>query len=324
MLHLFYNNKLCLSLEEMDAKKLWLLIGALIILSTILFILLFRVPLQFLFIASLQGFTEWLPISSSGQTMIVSTNFFGISPENAYSLAIWLHLGTTIAVLVKFRIDFIYMLKALVQKDSGFDEIIIKKRNWIIWATLGTGITAVPLYILFKLIFLDYFTAFQGDVITLFISGLLIITGVILIVTRKIFGNRKIVDISKKSIQKDSLLSGLVQGVSILPGISRSGITVSAILLEKYDQDDALRISFLMSVPVAIASILVDIVLSEGSIFGTLDILTILITTIVSFLVGYLTIEFLFKLAQKINFGYFCIFYGVIAFLIIVPFMVIA
>ena len=278
--------------------------------------------IEFIIIAFLQGLFEWLPISSSGQTMIVSTYFFGISPENAYSLAIWLHLGTTIAVLLKFRRDFICILKTFIQKDSSFDGEIIKKRNWIIWATIGTGITAFPAYILFKIIFINSFTGVQGDVITLFISGLLLITGVILIATRKIIGNKKIIDISTKSLQKDSFLSGLVQGVSILPGISRSGITVGAILLEKYDQDDALRLSFLMSAPVAIASILVDIVLNEGSIFGTLDIFTILITTIVSFLVGYLTIEFLLRIARKINFGYFCILYGVIAFLIIVPFLI--
>jgi undecaprenyl-diphosphatase len=280
--------------------------------------------IEYILLAILQGLFEWLPISSSGQTLIISTTFFGISTDDAFSLAIWLHLGTTIAVLLKFRKDFINILKALIHKNSDLEEINIKKRNWMIWATIGTGITAIPLYFLFKIIFLDAFTAFQGDVITLLISSLLIITGVILIATRKIFGNRKIGDASKKSIQKESFLSGLVQGVSILPGISRSGVTVGTILLEKYDQDNALRLSFLMSVPVAIASILVDILFNEGSIFGTLDILTILITTIVSFVVGYLTIEFLLRIARKINFGYFCISYGVIAYLIIVPFMVIA
>lgn len=280
--------------------------------------------IEYILLAILQGLFEWLPISSSGQTLIISTTFFGISTDDAFSRAIWLHLGTTIAVLLKFRKDFINILKALIHKNSDLEEINIKKRNWMIWATIGTGITAIPLYFLFKIIFLDAFTAFQGDVITLLISSLLIITGVILIATRKIFGNRKIGDASKKSIQKESFLSGLVQGVSILPGISRSGVTVGTILLEKYDQDNALRLSFLMSVPVAIASILVDILFNEGSIFGTLDILTILITTIVSFVVGYLTIEFLLRIARKINFGYFCISYGVIAYLIIVPFMVIA
>lgn len=280
--------------------------------------------IEYLIIAVLQGLFEWLPISSSGQTMIVAINLFGISSENAYSLAIWLHLGTTFAVLLKFRKNSIKILKTLTHKENEFNKITFKERNWIIWATIGTGITAIPLYFLFKIIFLESFTAFQGDFITLFISGLLIITGAILIATRKISGNQKIEHISKKSIQKDSFLSGLVQGVSILPGISRSGVTVGAILLEKYNQDDALRLSFLMSVPVAIASILVDILLSKGSIFGTLDILTILITTIVSFVVGYITIEFLFRIARQINFGYFCILYGVIAYLIIVPFLVIA
>ncbi len=142
----------------------------------------------YILIAILQGLFEWLPISSSGQTMIISMTLFGISTENAFSLAIWLHLGTTIAVSLKFRKDFINILKTLIHKDSDFDGVTIKKRNWIIWATLGTGITAIPLYFLFKIIFIEAFTAFQGDVITLLISGLLIITGVILIATKKIIG----------------------------------------------------------------------------------------------------------------------------------------
>ena len=278
--------------------------------------------IEYILLAILQGLFEWLPISSSGQTILISTNILGI--ENPFSLAIWLHLGTTLAVSLKFRKDFINILKTLIHKDSGFDGVIIKKRNWIFWATIGTGITAIPLYFLFKIIFIDVFKASQGDVITLFISGLLIVTGIVLITTKKIIGKKKVGDVSEESIQKDSFLSGLVQGVSILPGISRSGITVSAILLEKYDQDDALRLSFLMSVPVAIASIVVDIIISEGSIFGTLDILTILVTIIVSFLVGYLTIEFLLRISRKINFGYFCILYGIIAYIIIVPFLVTA
>ncbi|MHA1987773.1 MAG: undecaprenyl-diphosphate phosphatase [Promethearchaeota archaeon] len=280
--------------------------------------------IEYIILAILQGLFEWLPISSSGQTILISTNILGISHETAFSLAIWLHFGTTLAVLLKFRKDFIKILKSLIHKDSKIDGVVIKKRNWIIWATIGTGITAVPLYFLFKIIFIGVFTASQGDVITLFICGLLIITGIILIATKKIIGKKKVGDVSEKSIQKDSFLSGLIQGASILPGISRSGITVSAILLENYDQDDGLRLSFLMSVPVAIASIVVDMIFGEGSIFGTLDILTILITTIISFLVGYLTIEFLMRITRKINFGYFCILYGVIAYILIVPFLIIA
>ncbi|MFX1425496.1 MAG: undecaprenyl-diphosphate phosphatase [Promethearchaeota archaeon] len=278
--------------------------------------------IEFIIIAVIQGIFEWLPISSSGQVMIISTNFFGISTEDAFSLAIWLHLGTTLAVLLKFRGDFYKIMKTFFPKRINVEDVDIKKRNWIIFATIGTGITAVPLYFIFKIVFLDVFKAIQGDIITLFISGLLIITGIIILKTKKIYGNSEINESFKKKIHKDSTLSGLIQGFSILPGISRSGVTISAILLEKYKQNDALRLSFLMSVPVVIASIIVDIIFGEGSIFGKLDLITILIITIVSFSTGYFTIELLLKLANKINFGYFCVLYGVVAYIVIIPFIV--
>ena len=279
--------------------------------------------IEYIIIAIFQGFFEWLPISSSGQTFIISMNLFGFSAEEAYSLAIWLHLGTTLAVILKFRTDFVKISKSILTKRYIVDEIDIKKRNWLIYATIGTGITALPLYFIFRIIISGTFTAFQGDLITLIIAGLLIVTGVILLKTQKIYGKSTLEEAPKNEINKDSFLAGLVQGISILPGISRSGVTVSALLLENYNQDNALRLSFLMSVPVAIASIIVDIIFGEGSVLSALEPINIVLITIISFLVGYLTIEFLLRIAQKISFGYFCISYGLIAYIIIIPILVI-
>lgn len=279
--------------------------------------------IEYLIIAILQGLFEWLPISSSGQVMIVSMNLFNIPAEQTFSLSIWLHLGTTLAVLLKFRTDFIKIFKSLIPKTYIIENIDIRKRNWLIYATLGTGITALPLYFIFRIIILEAFTAFQGDLITLVVCGLLIITGIILLKTRKIYGKSFVEDVPQKVIRKDSTLSGLIQGVSILPGISRSGVTVSIILFERYNQDTALRLSFLMSVPVAIASILVDLIFGGGSILGTLDTISIISVTLVAFLIGYLSIELLLQIAQKISFGYFCILYGIFAYLIIIPFLII-
>ena len=279
--------------------------------------------IEYIIIAILQGLFEWLPISSSGQVMIFSTTLFNISPEEAFSLAIFLHLGTALAVIFKFRVDFISIFKSFMPKVNNIDEIDIKKRNWLIYATIGTAITAIPLYFLFKVLIITRFTAFQGDVITLVISGLLIITGVILLKAKKAFGDNAITDISKDQIIKDSFLSGLTQGVSILPGISRSGVTVSTIIYEKYNQENALKLSFLMSVPVVFASIGVDIIFGEGSVFGTLDILTIAVITLVSFSVGYISIEILLKLAKKVQFGYFCVLYGIITYAIVLPILII-
>jgi len=277
--------------------------------------------IEYIIIAILQGLVEWLPISSSGQVLIASVNIFGIPPEHAFSLSIWVHLGTTIAVVVKMRKDFIHIIKTLIPKKFEIEDIHVKKRNWLIYATLGTAITAIPLYLFFKFIIIDGFDVTQGDVMTLMISGLLIITGIVLLIFKKKFGNKTIDSISDRELIKDSSISGLIQGIAILPGISRSGFTISTLIFEKYTQEQSLKLSFLMSVPVALASIGMDIIFGEGSVFGIIDIFTILIITAVSFIVGYFSMELLLKIARKINFSYFCILYGVLSFAIIVPFM---
>lgn len=277
--------------------------------------------IEYIFIAILQGLVEWLPISSSGQVLIFSVNFFGIPPEQAYSLSIWVHLGTTIAVVVKMRKEFIHIIKTIVPGKFEIEAIHIKNRNWLIYATIGTAITAIPLYLFFKFVIIEGFDATQGDIITLIISGFLIITGIVLLIFKKKFGNKTIDSISDRELIKDSSISGLIQGIAILPGISRSGFTISTLIFEKYTQEQSLKLSFLMSVPVALASIGMDIIFGEGSVFGTIDIFTLLIITAVSFIVGYFSMGLLLKIAQKINFSYFCIFYGVLSFVIIVPFM---
>lgn len=297
------------------------LIIALVI--VLFFAVILKIPFKFIFVSILQGLFEWLPISSSGTVMIVAINFFGISPGEAFSLAIWLHLGTSIAVMIKFRKDFIEIFKACFPLFYGEpEEIIKKKRNWLIIATIGTAITALPLYFIFKEFLINKFTAFQGDLITLIISGLLIITGILLLKTKKIYGENDFIKITNKAVKKDSFISGLAQGISILPGISRSGITVSAILLKNYDKDTALKISFIMSVPAVFASIIIDFLFGGNNNFIFLDPLTIIILTLISFIIGYLSIEILLKLAQKVNFGYFCILYGIVTFIVILPILI--
>ena len=277
--------------------------------------------IEYIVIAILQGLIEWLPVSSSGQTMIFSMNALNITPEQAFSLSIWLHLGTTLAVLLKFRKDYFIILKGFIPKKFDVSDTDIKKRNWLIFGTIGTAITALPLFFIFRYIISGGFAAIQGDFLTLIIAGLLLITGVILIISKNKYGVKTLEEVSLKNINKESFISGLVQGAAILPGISRSGITVSTILFENYDQKESLKLSFLMSVPVAIASIGVDFIFGEGNIFEILSPVIILLVTAISFIIGYFSMEILLKIASKIKFGYFCLVYGIIAYLIIIPFM---
>jgi len=280
--------------------------------------------IEYIILAILQGLFEWFPISSSGQVMIVAMIVFGIPADEAYSLSIFLHLGTMFAVLLKFRKEFLNIFKSFTKYEYEGKSADIKRRNWVVLGTIGTAITALPLYFIFKALIIGEFTALQGDLITLIITGLLVMTGIFLLLTKKLFGINTLDDVSNKDIIKDGFIAGLIQGLAILPGISRSGVTTSAILFEKYEQNRALKLSFMMSVPAILGSIFVDIIFAKGSVFAFLDVFTIILITLISFLVGYLTMDLLLKIAKKVGFNYFCIIYGIIAFAVIIPFLILS
>lgn len=276
--------------------------------------------IEYIIYAILQGLLEWLPISSDGQTMDAAIKTLGIPPNEVFSLSIWLHLGILIAVLVKFREEFVKMGKSFFPHKFKVVEVDIKKRNWLISSTIGTLITAIPLYYIFKIVMKGSFTANQGDFITLIISGLLILIGIFFLTSKKIFGEITVENTNTINILPDSFLAGLTQGIAILPGISISGLTVSTIILEKYNHNEALRMSFLMTVPAEVVFICINIGVGKGSILVILDPIVIITIMMVSFMAAYASIELLLRVAKKIRFGYFCIFYGAISFALIVPF----
>jgi len=120
--------------------------------------------LQGIVLGILQGILEWIPVSSQGQSMLAMIYWLGLSPSDALSYSIFLHLGTMSAVLIRFRHEFLKMLKEI---DSKLTRIVIV-------STVCTGITGIPLYLLFR----DSFTG--GREATLLIGALLIATGLLL------------------------------------------------------------------------------------------------------------------------------------------------
>jgi len=107
----------------------------------------------------------------------------------------------------------------------------------------------------------------------------------------------------------DGIILGIAQGFAALPGLSRSGLTVSALLLRKFDNALSLRLSFLMSLPIVLAGNILlnfnELTWSKGTFWSLLF----------SFLFGLLTIHFLLKIAKKINFGLFVLFFGILTIL---------
>jgi len=239
-----------------------------------------------------QGIAEWLPVSSEGILVLIKTNFFPIEQglEKTLREVLFLHLGTFLAALLYFRKD-VWQLITLKGDKKVF--------NFLLIATLVSGILGYGLLKLF--VNLEEDLALSSKIITLVIGLLLLITaGLELKASGK--GNKELKDLTNQ----DSWLLGLMQGLSVLPGLSRSGLTVSTLLLRKFKSQDALKLSFLMSLPIVLAG---NIVLNFGSFSFSLELF---VGLIFSFIFGLLTINLLLKIAKGINFGYFVLFFAIL------------
>jgi len=238
----------------------------------------------------LQGIAEWLPISSQGQVMAFSMALFNTPATEALKYAVWLHIGTLIAATIYFRKTIIEVLQL---KDK-------KLLNWLIIATLSTEITAAPLYLFLK----HTVSVSQASFVLLLIGILLIITGILQKKVKESTHNKKI-------NTQNAIITGLAQGLAVLPGISRSGTTVAALLLQGFSAEKSFVLSFLMSIPAVLAAELI-FGLDEGFALGPFAFLAMLIALVV----GYITLEKLIEFAKKASFWKFCVGFGIFLILL--------
>jgi undecaprenyl-diphosphatase len=247
----------------------------------------------------IQGVFEWLPVSSEGVITLIKTNFFqeeGISQIIRFSL--FLHLGTFLSALIYFRQDVGRLLKALVAYKKTNEE----DKNILVFLLIATIISGTFGFLLLQtLIHFEESIQFSARIINLLIGFLLLITAGLQL-RKKQEGIKKISNLKIK----DGILLGLMQGLAVLPGLSRSGLTVSTLLLRKFKDTVSLKLSFLMSLPIVLA----------GNIVLNLEYFTLssvnLIGLLFSFLFGIATIHLLLKFAQKVNFGWFILFFGIL------------
>lgn len=245
----------------------------------------------------IQGLFEWLPVSSEGITSLYMVSK-GYTLTEAIPISIWLHTGTLLAATLYFRNDLKTIIKNIPDylKKNKKNKDTNSITTFLILSTITTGIIGLPilLYSLDKL-------NFSGTTATAFIGILLIITGLLQKTQQKELTGKKITKL-------DSIIIGTLQGFSAMPGLSRSGLTTSGLLIRKYDAKRSLKLSFLMSIPAVLAaeiglSLMGKIILDTNSI----------IAVAASFTVGYMTIASLIKVAEKIRFYKFCIILGIIS-----------
>ncbi len=259
-----------------------------------------EILIQFI-LGAIQGITEWLPVSSSGMVTLVNTNFLGITDVGELvHIALFLHLGTFFAALIYFKKEILHLTKSLFNyKKSNIETK--KVLNFLIIATIISGIIGI-LFLLFLESFEDKLEI-TGKAITFFIAIFLLFTGYLQIKIKS-RGLKK----ENNLENNDGIWLGFAQGIASLPGISRSGITVSTLLLKKFDDTTALRLSFLMSLPIVLAG---NIILNLSD-FTQVVISASLVGLLASFVFGLATISILMKLSKRINFGWFVIVFAVL------------
>jgi len=256
----------------------------------------------------LQGMLEWLPISSQGNLMLVMVVFLGIEESQALGLSVYLHAGTLFSLLVYFRRVILDLMRALPEYRFGRSNS--KENNLISFLLLATVLTGIVGYPIFRL---AQTTTVLGEIFIALIGAALILTG-LLQKTMERLGSRTTQDIRLT----DSLLLGVLQGLSAFPGVSRSGITTSALLFRRFKSESALRLSFLMSIP---AILVAEIGLSLTAGFVAINTSDIIIGCSSSFITGLISIHILLGIAQRIKFWTFCVAIGSLALLPVLGFL---
>lgn len=230
-----------------------------------------------------QGLTEFLPISSSGHLLLVPA-FFGWEDPGALFTAV-IQLGTMLAVVIYFWRDLLGIATTWVR--SWWTPSLRRERDarmgW--YLVIGT----IPI-VIFGFIFKDQI---ETAARSLYIVGTtLIVFGVILGLIDWL--SRRVRDIESVN-RNDAIVVGLAQALALIPGVSRSGATISAGLLLGFNREAAARFSFLLSIPAIVLSGLYGLYGELGGSTGGVGTGALIIATVVSFIVGYAAIAFLLR-----------------------------
>ena len=260
-----------------------------------------------------QGLTEFLPVSSSGH-LVLFQNLLGLT-QPLLAFDIWVHVGTLFAVVIYFYKDIVAILKALVKwfqvlpDTKAASELLAEDREVRIALLIVAGsIPTAILGLVFKQIAETLFSSVAIVGVTL------MITGVVLWGTRR-FGT--VGHGIRRFTIRNSIIIGIVQGMAIIPGISRSGATIAAGLYLGLDRTTAARFSFLLSIPAVAGAGL----LGAGDLVGHAGLpLTIIAAgTLVSCLVGYAALRLLVWMVGRGRLHFFapyCIILGLIALVV--------
>ncbi len=248
----------------------------------------------------IQGLTEFLPVSSSGHLELAKTILGDNSvPEESLLFTVVLHFATALSTLVIFRKEVLQIFKGLFQfqwnEETQFSVKIV--------------LSMIPA------VFVGLF--FEDEIATLFDGQILLVGAMLLVTAVLLLLADKAKDTTKKVSMLNSIIIGISQAIAILPGVSRSGATISTSVLLGIDRTRAAKFSFLMVVPLIVGKVLKDIAGGDIS-FQSSEIVPLSIGFIAAFASGLLACKWMIALVKRSKLSYFSIYCAIVGLIAII------
>ena len=284
--------------------------------------------LKSIFLGLVQGATEFLPVSSSGHLAIFK-KLFGVNLDSGIYFDVMLHFGTLIALVIVFHEDIWHMIQEFFQMIAiifaNFLVFIKRKRGdtrYTYFKVVNSNYKKLVLMILISTIPTGIIGIVGNDLMdraadALWLVGICLMdTGALLFMADRHSDNTMKI---KDANYSDAFFVGIAQGVATLPGLSRSGTTISVGMKLGFNKNLAVKYSFLMSVPAVLGAVVVKLKNLKGEAFGSSNLPGYILGTIAACVSGYFALRYLLKLVKNRNyrgFTIYCLAMGVFAIIL--------
>ena len=288
--------------------------------------------LQSILMGLIQGLTEFLPVSSSGHLAIFKI-LFDVNTETGLLFDVMLHVGTLVAIcivyykdIVRLVIEFVGMLidggynlvtwiRKLRGKDGAYRHVIYNSyRKMVMLVIVSTIPTGIIGYV-------------GADLVTA-ASEVLIVPGICLIITAALLfvcdripeGHKK----PKQTSYANAFIIGICQGIATLPGLSRSGTTITACVMNGLDRKFAVKYSFIMSIPAILGAMVLQLNDIGSEALVRTDLIHYAVGMVVAAVVGYICIKTMLVIVKKRKFKFFSIYCLIVGIVSIIGYFVTA
>jgi len=265
-------------------------------------------------IGIIQGVSEWLPISSKTQIIVSSTYLLKLTFQQAYTFGLFMEIGTLTAAIIYFRKELVQLIRVLL---GSKDKMQRKLFAYVLVVTVITGVIGAPLYLIVESITGTAIENARAVGIPMLILGFILFGDAALIRYSRKKREKGIVPRKLENLGiKDYVLVGITQGISALPGVSRSGITTSTMLLLGVEPDEAFRLSFIAGIFASLAAFGLTIVATKSNVAASIagiGLTGLVIAIVTSTIISLLLIDFLIKVAGKQKITYLTAGLGTIA-----------